>query len=107
MLERDYQLYLKKRIESETLPGSFVIKNDANWRQGIPDLTVLWRRHWGILEVKTSKKAPYQPNQEWYLERFDGMSFAATIYPENEEEVLDALEQTFRTRRAPRVSKRQ
>lgn len=98
-LESDYQLDLKKRIETVILPGSVVLKNDANWRQGIPDLTVLWRRHWGILEVKINARAPYRPNQEWYLEKFDGMSFSATIYPENEEEVLRALEQAFRARR--------
>ena len=99
MLERDYQMRLKKRIETDTLPGSVVIKNDAGWRQGIPDLTVLWRRHWGILEVKTSERAPYRPNQKWYLDKFGEMSFSATIYPENEEEILDALEQAFRSRR--------
>jgi hypothetical protein len=34
----------------------------------------------------------------------NAMSFAAFIYPENEEDVLDALQQTFRPRRVSRVS---
>lgn len=52
-----------------------------------------------MLEVKVSAKAPQQPNQEYYVKVFDDMSFAAFIFPENEEEVLDALQRSFRADR--------
>jgi hypothetical protein len=52
-----------------------------------------------MLEVKASADAPEQPNQEYYVNSLDAMSFAAFIYPENEEEVLDDLQSAFERRR--------
>lgn len=91
MLESVYQARLVKKIE-DSLRGSFVLKNDPGYRQGVPDLTILYFDRWGMLEVKTSFDADYQPNQEYYLNLFGNMSFAAMICPENEEEVLNALQ---------------
>lgn len=79
----------------ERLPGSVVIKNDAARRQGIPDRLVLWQGRWGMLEFKAGPTAEKQPNQEYYVEVFDRMSFASFIYPENKDEVLDALQSAF------------
>lgn len=94
MLESAYQAKLIKKLE--TLFNSCVImKNDPNYRQGFPDLLVLFNTGWAVLEVKASADAPYQPNQEWYLDKLRGMSFSATIYPENEREVLTALREFF------------
>ena len=31
-------------------PGCMVLKNDANYIQGIPDLMVLYKDHWAALE---------------------------------------------------------
>lgn len=105
MLERDYQTKLIKKIK-KMLPGCFVLKNDSGYQQGIPDLSVFYRDRWGILEVKPEKSAPFRPNQEWFLEQMNEMSFAACIYPENEEEVLHALQQSLKSRRAARVPQR-
>ena len=49
------------------------------------------------LEVKRSANAEKRPNQEYYVELMDGMSFSRFICPENKEEVLDALQSAFRT----------
>lgn len=96
--ERDYQAGLIKRIE-RMLPGAYVRKIIAD--QGWPDLLILWEDRWALLEVK--RKPPtasdFEVNQEWYIEEFDSMSFSACIFPENEQEVLHALQQTFRSRR--------
>ena len=96
--ERDYQAGLIKRLE-RMFPGAYVRKIIAD--QGWPDLLILWGPHWALLEVKRTVPTPrdYQPNQEWYIEEFDRMSFSACIYPENEEEVLRDLKQAFRPRR--------
>jgi hypothetical protein len=52
-----------------------------------------------MLEVKVKKDADVQPNQEYYVDLLDSMSFASFIYPENEEEVLSELETAFRSGR--------
>ena len=90
-------------------PGCMILKNDAEYLQGIPDLLLLWEDRWAIFEVK--RKPPtsprdFEPNQEYYIEELDRMSFAACVFPENEEEVLDALQRQFQTRRKTRVSQR-
>ena len=79
----------------DRLPGSVVLKNDAGRKQGVPDRLVLWGTHWAALEFKASATADKQPNQDYYVEALDRMSFAAFIYPENKDEVLDALQSAF------------
>ena len=94
MLESEYQGQLISRLK-ERFPGCVILKNDAAYIQGFLDLTILYKDNWAALEVKRSKDAVLQPNQEYYVGELDDMSFAAIIYPENEEEVLLALEQAF------------
>lgn len=104
MLEREYQQYLIRKLK-ELFPGCVVLKNDPEYIQGFPDLTILYGNKWAALEVKASRKAAERPNQAYHVEQLDYMSFAAFIYPENEEDVLDALQRTFKTRRTARVSR--
>lgn len=99
--ERFYQAYLIKTLRS-LFEGCFILKNDSGYMQGVPDLLILWRDRWGILEVKAkepTRASDFEPNQEYYLEMLNEMSFAACIYPENESEVLGALQQAFGLRR--------
>lgn len=103
--ENEYQAKLIIKIK-RLIPGTFILKNDSSYIQGIPDLTVLYRDRWAVLEVKRSAFEEYQPNQQWYLDQFNEMSFSATIFPENEEEVLRDLQYALGSRRKPRVSQR-
>lgn len=103
MTENQYQARLIKKLKLR-FPGCIVMKNDSGWRQGFLDLTLLYNDRWAALEVKTSPTASKQPNQEYYVEQLNGLSFAAFIYPENEEEVLDALQRTFTSGWSARVS---
>lgn len=105
MLERDYQAELIKELHRR-FPGCFVLKNDTDYLQGIPDLLVLYKDRWVALEVKASRRAGVQPNQDYYVEKLNEMSYAAFIYPENENEVLNAIQQSFKPSRATRVPKR-
>lgn len=105
MLERVYQAKLIKRIKLE-MPGCIVLKNDTDYLQGVPDLTILYWDKWGMLEVKADANAPYQPNQEYYLGVMHTLSFASVIYPEIEEEVLRDLQLALKPRRSARVLKR-
>ncbi len=75
-----------------------IAANDASYQQGILDLTLLHGDNWAALEIKSYASAPLQPNQAYYLQQLDDMSFAAIIYPENEEEILDALQTAFASR---------
>jgi len=102
MLERDYQRDLIVEIKHR-FPGCIVIKNDPTYIQGFPDLLILHHDKWAALEVKASLTAREQPNQRHYVEQLQNMSFAAFICPENEEEILDALQHAFQPRRATRV----
>lgn len=96
--EAAYQHYLVNKLK-DMFPDCYITKNDAGALQGVPDLLILWGNRWAMLEVKVSAKSPVQPNQEYYVDLFSSMSFAAFVYPENEEQVLHDLQSTFRSRR--------
>lgn len=104
--ESKFQSELIKELR-EMFPGCIILKNDPNYQQGIPDLLILFRHMWAVLEAKRSEFEERQPNQDYYIDLLGSMSFAAFIYPENKEEVLNALQQTFGTRRSTRSAKRQ
>ena len=93
--ENQYQAKLIKKIY-ELFPDCMILKADSSYKQGMPDLLILWNDNWASLEVKLSASSPSQPNQDYYIDRFSNMSFAAYIYPENEEEILLALQQAFK-----------
>lgn len=95
-LERDFQAKLIKDLK-ELFVGCIVTKLDACHIQGIPDLLILYRDKWATLECKKSARAKKQPNQEYYVGLMDEMSFSRFICPENKEEVLHELQQTFKT----------
>jgi hypothetical protein len=104
MREGRYQAGLIQRIHDE-FPGAVVLKNDSGYLQGVPDLSVLHKDRWGMLEVKAHWDSPCQPNQEYYIDLFNEMSYASFVYPENEQEVFDGLQRTFQIRRHPRFAK--
>lgn len=94
-LERDYKPRLHKRIE-RLLPGCVIIINDEQLFPGIPDTLILYGNRWAMLEVKRSRNSIRRPNQPYWVEEFDHMSFAAFICPENEEEVLHDLQRSLK-----------
>lgn len=104
MKESAYQSKLVNKI-IDLIPDCIILRNDPRHVQGIPDLVVLHGDKWGALEVKASEKAGIQPNQEHYVSTMNNMSFASFINPENEGEVLSALQNSLGIRRKTRVSK--
>lgn len=105
MSEGNYQRDLIHKL-NRRFPGCLILKNDPSYRQGIPDLVMLYDDLWAAFEVKKAPEAAIRPNQKHYVDLMNHMSFAAFIDPENEEDVLDALQSTFAARRATRNSKR-
>ena len=94
MKESKFQADLKKELR-QMFPGCIVTKLDSSDIQGIPDLLILYKNKWATLENKRSKNATKRPNQEYYVEKMNDMSFSRFIYPENKEVVLDELRKTF------------
>lgn len=94
MLESQFQAKLIKELKKR-FPGCIVMKSDSGYLQGIPDLLILYNDKWASLECKQSVGAKRQPNQEYYVGKMDDMSFSRFICPENKEEVLHDLQQSF------------
>ena len=94
-LESVFQHELIREIK-ERFPGCIVTKTDPTYIQGIPDILILYEDKWATLECKRSSSSSKQPNQTYYVEKMNGMSFSAFIFPENKEEVLDELERSFK-----------
>lgn len=92
--ERDFQSNLIQDLK-KSFPGCIVMKTDPGYIQGIPDLLVLYKNKWASLECKRYLTAKHQPNQEYYVDTMDEMSFSRFVYPENKEEVLNELQQAF------------
>lgn len=93
--ESEFQAKLIYELR-QMFPGCVILKNDANYIQGFPDLLILYGDKWAALECKREKDAHVQPNQKWWVNiKLKSMSFASFIYPENKEEVLNVLQQTF------------
>lgn len=92
MLENKFKTKLISELE-ERFPECMVIH--VNEKQGMPDLLVLYKDKWASLEGKKSAKEKFQPNQPYYIEKMNNMSFSRVIYPENKEEVLHELSTAF------------
>lgn len=92
--ESKYQSELIKTLK-DLFPGIVILKNDPSYQQGILDLSLFFGQHWAMLEVKSHEKAKERPNQGYYVDKLNEMSFAAFIYPENEAEVLHELQLKF------------
>lgn len=101
MKESKFQSDLIKEIKTR-FPDSIVLKNDAGYCQGVPDLIILNNKNWATLECKKDSKSSHRPNQDYYVDKMNKMSFSAFICPENREDVLNAMERSFKFRRMSR-----
>jgi hypothetical protein len=102
--ETVYQGKLVSKLR-DMFPGCTILQPDPQRLQGVCDLLILFGRQWAMLEVKKSSKAAHQPNQPYYVEHFNGMSFASFICPETEEQVLRDLQSALGSSRKARLSK--
>lgn len=93
--ENQFQRTLVREIRDHYNNECIVTKLDSGYIQGIPDLLILHKDKWATLECKKSKNAHRQPNQQYYVDKMDKMSFSKFIYPENKEEVLNELYETL------------
>ncbi len=105
MLESKFKRELRHELEY-MFPGCVLINLDPLDIQGIPDLLILYKEQWAALECKRDSSASRQPNQEYYVDLLDNMSYSVFVHPQNREEVLYELQQLFASRRNSRVLKR-
>lgn len=80
-------------------PGCIALKNDSGYIQGFPDWTLLYKDKWAVLEMKKERGAIKQPNQEYYVDMLNNMSFSRFVFPENQEEVFEDLDTFFKRKR--------
>lgn len=97
-LESKFQKDLMDEIRA-LYPGCVILKNDSSYIQGFPDWTILYKDRWAVLEAKRERGAKKQPNQEYYVDKLNDMSFSRFVYPENKDEVLEDLQRVFKRRR--------
>ena len=95
MNESQFQSNLIKKLKVMFV-GCVVMKTDPNYIQGIPDLLILYKNKWASLECKKSSTALHRPNQSYFVDMMNQMSFSRFICPENEEAVLNELQRTFK-----------
>ena len=95
MVESAFQRSICEELK-QRFPDCVVLKNDSNYIQGFPDLLILYNDKWAALECKRSSDAHRQPNQDWYVTKLNGMSFASFIFPENRNEVMNELERSLK-----------
>lgn len=103
MKENKFKAILKKDLK-KIFPECILLDGDPNDIQGIPDLFIFWGTNYAALECKITERAIKQPNQQYYVDLINSMSFARFIYPENKEEVLYDLQKAFGIRRPTRFS---
>lgn len=94
MLEAQFQRNVLARINRQ-FPLCTILKNDPAWQQGIPDILILFGNRWAMLEFKQTTSSARRANQEYFIDMFNQMSFARFVHPDNVEDVLHDLQQTF------------
>lgn len=96
--ENAFQAALIKELKV-IFPGCMVLKNDSSYCQGIPDLILLYKNNWAMLECKRNGSSSHRPNQDYYIQKCNKMSYASFISPDNKERVINELQQAFQSRR--------
>lgn len=94
-LESKFQKELMDEIR-DRYPGCVIIKNDSGYIQGFPDWTILHKDKWAVLEAKREEKAKKQPNQDYYVDQLNNMSYSRFVYPKNKDQVLSELDSIFK-----------
>lgn len=87
---------------NDRLPGCVIQKMDPTYSRGFPDLMIFYKDRWASLECKKSESdmnhsKTNQPWQNSWVEKLDAMGFSSYIYPENKEDILDAVQRYLGT----------
>lgn len=89
----------ERKLQSEIIDflksrGAYVMKNDASYRQGVPDLSFWHPDLSGFIEVKLNEKSHYQPLQKATIKKLQDMGiFCEVIHSENWDTWITRLDQ--------------
>lgn len=72
-------------------PEAIVMKNDASYLLGVPDLTIIVRSRWAFIETKKCSNSHKQPLQEDYIQYADTWAFGAFVDKDNAYRVFNEL----------------
>lgn len=96
MNEGDFKTNLIQKLK-RIFPGMIVLHNNANFIRGIPDLTLLYKDKYAILEGKMTSSSSKRPNQDVWVDYFKNQgAYAAFISKSNEEEIINELRRYFK-----------
>lgn len=89
--QKDIIAWVKKKgaICFKMTPGSGI-------PDGTPDYLCLKDGFWFMLEFKKSKTAKFRPGQKEALAKYNEMSYAVVVYPENAAEIKQELEEMLK-----------
>ncbi len=80
---------MEKRLQAQIIKflqhkGAYVLKNDATYRQGVPDLSFWHPDLSGFIEVKAEHNSPYQPLQKATIAKLQELGvFCEVIHQSN------------------------
>ena len=75
---------MERKLQSEIVQflkakGAYVLKNDATYRQGVPDLAFWHPDLNGFIEVKAHEKSAFQPLQKLTIKKMKDMGIFCEI----------------------------
>lgn len=95
MLESKFKTKLINEIGNKLKKDYYIFHLDPNELQGAPDLLILYEGKWAALEGKQDSGSSKRPNQEYYVNDMNRLSYASFISKDNKEEVLNGLYEAF------------
>jgi hypothetical protein len=96
MLESTFKYEVRKKIE-KMFPGIICTRTDPTQIQGFPDMLLLYGDKWAALEFKKDINSTLRPNQQYYIDMLNELSYASIIHPQNMDEVLNDIQKKFST----------
>lgn len=76
----------------DMFPDWFVFPMSGSDYQGFPDILILYKDTYAVLEVKREIDSPKQPNQDYYIRFMSKCVFSSFIWPDVKEEVYRDLQ---------------
>ena len=95
--ETKFKKMFKKKLK-RLYPECIIVEADPTYFWSVPDVYFFLGSFWAALEFKRTEGSSRRPNQEYWVEVLDKMSFARFVYPGVEEEVLSELEAAIQNR---------
>lgn len=98
MLESEFKRKFKNMLE-QSYPGCVLVDINPEQFRSFPDLLFLYDKFWATFEMKRTVGSAVRPNQPYWVEKLDNMSFSRFVEPGTAKEVLDDLARAIQSGR--------